>query len=256
MCSPLRNWSVAALAAVLLGAPAVDAQQLRVNGAASATVPAAPDYAAEVKGDAWDFDSASDFVYSYSLGEDTPQDRGNDYTSWEPSPAVQNGIFSGTTREQTPSLQMLFGGVPGAMNAPQDTGLRAPIDAGRYVTLSFRVRRGWVAGDTEVLKVMWEKGRRDASTPTGILMMLARGYDNDTARWVNQNPLDRQGAANEWQVYRIRLNDPNVLPRNRFGGSAWSGSVAGLSLTPGTGPVGSNVQVDWVRLTAPRAVTR
>lgn len=254
MCSPLRNSWAAAIAALLLAATTSSAQQLRVNGAASATVSAAPDYAAETKGDPWDFDSTSDYIYTYSLGEDTPQDRGNDYTSWEPYPTTQNGVFSGTTREQTPSLQMLFGGVPGAMNARQDTGLRAPIDANRYVTLSFRIRRGWAAGDTEVMKVIWEKGRRDASTPTGILLMLAKGYDNDTARWVNQNPIGAQGAANEWQVYRVRLTDPNVLPRNRFGGSPWEGSVAGLSLTPGTGPVGSNVQVDWVRLTAARAV--
>lgn len=256
MCSPLRTWWLAApLGVGLLVATPAGAQQLRVNGAASATVPAAPDYAAEVKGDPWDFDRASDFNYTYSLGEDTPQDRGNDYTSWEPWPSVQNGIFSGITREQTPSLQMLFGGVPGAMNARQDTGLAAPIDANRYATLSFRMRRSWAAADTEVLKVLWEKGRRDASTPTGVLLMLARGYDNDTARWVNQNPIDSQGAANEWQVYRIRLNDPSVLPRNRFGGSAWADRVAGLSLTPGTGPIGSTVQFDWVRLTAPRAVT-
>jgi hypothetical protein len=239
--------------AALAAAP-LEAQSLRVNGGPSVTVAAAPDYAAEAKGDPWDFDSSRDYVYAYSLGEDTPQDKGNDYTAWEPYPAVQNGIFSGVLREQTPSIQMLFGGVPGAMNARQDTGLKTPIDAGRYVTLSFRVKRSWAAGTTEALKVLWEKGRRGVGTPAGVLLLLARGYDNDTARWINQNPIDSQGSANEWQVYRVRLTDPRVLVGNRFAGSPWSQAVMGLSITPGTGPVGSTVQMDWVRLTAARTV--
>lgn len=239
----------------LLAAGPATAQTFRVNGASTVTVPAAPDYAAEAKGDPWDFDKASDYVYAYSLGEDTPQDNGNEYTAWAPYPTVQNGVFSGVTREQTPSIQMLFGGVPGAMNARQDTGMRTPIDADRYVTLSFRVKRSWAAGNTEALKVLWEKGRRDVSTPIGVLLLLARGYDNDTARWINQNPIGAQGTANEWQVYKVRLTDPRVLPGNRFAGTPWGGSVAGLSLTPGTGPTGSTVQLDWVRLTAARSVT-
>jgi hypothetical protein len=133
--------------------------------------------------------------------------------------------------------------------------MRTPIDAGRYVTLSFRLKRSWAAGNSEILKVLWEKGRRDVATPVGVLLLLARGYDNDTARWINQNPLATQGAANEWQVYRFRLTDPAVLAANRFAGTAWNGQVMGLSLTPGSGPVGSTVQMDWVRLTAPRTVT-
>lgn len=255
MCSPVRFSSLAGLVLVSLAAatPAA-AQNLRVNGAASATVAAAPDYAAEVRGDPWDFDKSTDYVYAYSLGEDTPQDQGNEYTAWQPYPTVQNGIFSGVTREQTPSIQMLFGGVPGAMNARQDTGIRTPIDAGRYVTLSFRIKRSWAAGTTEALKVLWEKGRRAVSTPVGVLLLLAKGYDNDTARWINQNPVASQGHANEWQVYRVRLTDPRVLVGNRFAGTSWSEQVMGLSVTPGTGPVGSTVQMDWVRLTAPRTV--
>ncbi len=256
MCSPVRFSSVAtSLVLGWLAAVPLEAQSLRVNGSASTTVAAAPDYAAEAKGDPWDFDSSADYVYAYSLGEDTPQDKGNEYTAWQPYPSVQNGIFSGITREQTPSIQMLFGGVPGAMNARQDTGMRAPIDAARYVTLSFRVKRSWAAGNTEALKVLWEKGRRAVGTPVGVLLLLARGYDSDTARWINQNPVASQGAANEWQVYRVRLTDPNVLVGNRFAGTPWNASVMGLSLTPGTGPVGSTVQMDWVRLTAARTVT-
>ncbi len=255
MCSPVRFSSVV-VALALAGLPrAADAQTFRVNGATSATVAAAPDYAAEAKGDPWDFDKSSDYAYAYSLGEDTPQDKGNDYTSWEPYPTVQNGLFSGTTREESPALQMLFGGVPGAMNARQDTGIHTPIDANRYVNLSFRVKRSWTAGGTELLKVVWEKGRRDVSTASAVLLLLAKGYDNDTARWINQNPIGAQGAANDWQVYRVRLTDPSVLVGNRFGGTQWSGDVAGLSLAPGVGPVGSNVQLDWVRLTAPRTVS-
>ncbi len=255
MCSPVRFSSVAiGLALGLLAADGLEAQTLRVNGAATATVAAAPDYAAETKGDPWDFDKASDYVYAYSLGEDTPQDKGNEYTAWQPYPTVQNGIFSGVTREEKPSIQMLFGGVPGAMNARQDTGLRTPIDAGKYVTLSFRVKRSWAAGPFETVKAIWEKGRRAVGTPAGVLLMLARGYDNDTARWINQNPVGSQGGANQWQVYRVRLTDPRVLINNRFAGTPWSETVAGLSLTPGEGPVGSTVEVDWVRLTAARTV--
>jgi len=244
----------AGLSVALASATPAFAQALRVNGGASATVAAAPDYAAETKGDPWDFDKPADYAYTYSLGEDTPQDQGNEFTAWEPYPLVQGGLFSGVTREATPSLQMLFGGVPGAMNARQDTGLHYPIDAGRYVTLSFRVKRSWAAGNSEILKVIWEKGARAVGTPTAVLLLLGKGFDSDTARWMNQTPVAQQGAANEWQVYRVRLTDPRVLVGNRFAGTPWSSQVMGLSLTPGTGPVGSTVQMDWVRLTAARAV--
>lgn len=77
----------------LLTVGSAEAQSLRVNGDTSATVPAAPDYAAEVKGDPWDFDKSSDYVYSYSLGEDTPQDNGNEYTAWEPYPPCRTASF-------------------------------------------------------------------------------------------------------------------------------------------------------------------
>ena len=254
MCSPVRFSSVVLAGLTLLAAAAADAQVLWVNGSTALTVASAPDYAAEAKGDPWDFDQPTDYSYTYSLGEDTPQDQRNEYTSWQPYPTVAGGVFTGVTREQTPSMQMLFGGIPGAMNVRQDTGLRAPIDASRYVTLSFRVKRSWDAGPSELLKTIWEKGRRSAATPSAVLIMLARGYDNDTARWINQNPLAEQGAADEWQVYRIRLTDPRVLAGNRFSGTPWDGQVMGLSLTPGTGPLGSTVQFDWVRLTEARAV--
>jgi hypothetical protein len=256
MHAHLRFPSTLATTLLLLAAltPA-QAQSLRINGAASTTVPAAPDYAAEVKGDPWDFDAPSDYSYTYSIGDRTPQDNGDEFTAWQPYPTVSRGVFTGITREAAPSLQMLFGGIPGAMNAQQDTGVRAPIDAGRYVTLSFRVKRSWTAGTTELLKVIWEKGRRSASTAAATLLLLAKGYDNDTARWINQNPIGAQGAADQWQVYRVRLTDPRVLATNRFSGTPWSDNVMGLSLTPGQGPVGATVQMDWVRLTAARTVS-
>ena len=230
MCSPVRFSSVAS--GVLLGLLAVgpvEAQSLRVNGSTSSTVPAAPDYAAEVKGDPWDFDKSSDYVYTYSLGEDTPQDNVNEYTAWEPYPTVQNGIFSGVTREQTPSLQMLFGGVPGAMNARQDTGLQTPIDAGRYVTLSFRVKRSWAAANTEALRLLWEKGRACTFTPVGVLLLLAKGFDNDTARWINQNPIGQPG-----QCQRVAgLSGPADRPARARRQSLQSGDARG---TAGRGP--------------------
>lgn len=248
------RWIVTA--ALVVTATTVDAaaQTLRINGATSRTVQAAPDYAAEVIGDPWDFDAASDYDYTYSLGEDTPEDLGNEYTTWQPYPTHANGIFSGTTRERYPALQMLFGGIPGAMNDIQRTGVRYPLDAGRYQWLSFRVRRSWAAASVETMKALWEKGRRAAGTPVGLTIFLARGYDNDTARWINQAPVASQGAANEWQVYRIRLSETAQFPANRFAGTQWRDVVMGLGLTLGDGPIGSTVQMDWVRLTAPRAV--
>ncbi len=245
----------AALALLLVCAQSATAQQLRIDGVAAKTVSAAPDFAAEVMGDPWDFDSRTDYDYTYSLGEDTAEDRGNEFTSWQPYPTITGGVFSGVTRERRAALQMLFGGVPGAMNAVQKTGMRYPVDTGRYTWLSFRVRRSWAASSGEVLKVLWEAGRRSASTPAGVLLMLARGYDNDMGRWVNQTPIGAQGAANEWQVYRFRLPDAALFASgNRFGGAPWQGLMRGLSITPGDGPVGSTVQVDWVRLTAARSI--
>lgn len=245
---------VPVLVAGILSAAVASAQTFRVNNGSSATVSAAPDYAAEVKGDPWDFDKPSDYSYMYSVGEVTPQDNDNDYTAWQPWPTVQNGVFTGITREASPSLQMLFGGVPYAMNDRQDTGLRMPVDAARYVTLSFRMKRSWAAGNTELLKTIWEKGRRAVGTPSAVLLLLAKGHDADAARWINQNPVATQGAANDWQVYRVRLTDPRMLIPQRYSGTSWAGQVMGLSLALGSGPVGSTVQMDWVRLTAPRTV--
>ncbi len=249
------RWIVAAALAVGAAGAQASAQTLTIDGTGARTVQAAPDYAAEVIGDPWDFDAPGDYDYTYSLGEDTPEDGGNEYTTWQPYPTHANGVFTGITRERYPTLQMLFGGIPGAMNAVQRTGIRYPVDAGRYVWLSFRVRRSWAAGGSEMMKVLWEKGRRAAGTPIGLTLFLARGYDNDTGRWVNQAPVASQGAANEWQIYRIRLSDVSGYPSNRFAGTAWQGTVNGLGLTLGDGPIGSTVQMDWVRLTAPRTVT-
>lgn len=248
-------WVVLCVYVVLGAAAPAAAQSLLVDGATSRTVPAAADYAAEVMGDPWDFDAKSDYSYSYSLGEDTPQDQGNEFTSWQPWPTVSNGVFSGVTREARPAVQMLFGGIPGAMNTVQKTGARYPVDASRYQWLSFRVRRSWAAPPTETLKAIWEAGRRASGTPSGIFIFLARGYDNDMGRWVNQNPIGSQGKANEWQVYRFRLSDASSLSPNRFGGDPWQGLLMGLGLTLGDGPIGSTVDLDWVRLTAPRTVS-
>ncbi|WP_239489542.1 hypothetical protein [Luteitalea sp. TBR-22] len=235
----------------LVAATSASAQTLRVNGSASVTVAAAPDYAAEAKGDPWDFDKASDYVYTYSLGATQAS---YEYTAWQPYPTVSGGVFRGVARESKPSLQMLFGGVPGAMNAAQDTGLRTPIDATRYRVLSFRVKRSWAGSTNEVLGVSWEKGRRGASAAAAMLI-LEQGHNNDTALWANQMPVAVQGAANEWQVFSIRLDDPkNLVPFWFDNGTPWSGQVMGLNLSPGTAPSGGTVEYDWVRLTAPRTV--
>ena len=250
----LRFSLVISAALALATAGTLSAQTLRIDGATSRTVQAAPDYAAEVMGDPWDFDAPSDYNYGYSIGEATPQDAGNEFTSWQPHPTVSNGIFSGVTREPKPSLQMLLGGIPGAMNAVQKTGARYPIDAGRYSWLSFRVKRSWAAANVETMKLLWEAGRRSESTPVGIFIFLGRGYDNDMGRWINQAPVAAQGSADQWQVYRVRLSDVHDLGQNRFGGTPWQGLMMGLGLTLGDGPIGSTLQMDWVRLTAPRAV--
>ncbi len=253
MTSVVRIPALAASALLgLLAASAAHGQSLSVNGAPSVTVPAAPDYAAEVQGDPWDFDKASDYVYTYSLGATQSS---YEYTAWQPYPTVANGVFSGVTREPKPSLQMLFGGIPGAMNAQQDTGLRQPVDASRYATLSFRVKRSWPAAAVEAVSVGWEKGLRGTS-PRGTLVLLAKGFDNDTGRWTNQNPIGDQGSANEWQVYRVRLTDDQLFAKNRFNSadSRWTGQVMGLNLGLGDAPTNSSVDVDWVRLTAPRTV--
>lgn len=216
--------AAAGLVALVAGIEA-SAQTLRIDGATSRTVQAAPDFAAEVIGDPWDFDSPSDYDYTYSLGEDTPQDQGNEFTAWQPYPSVANGVFTGVTREAVPALQMLFSGVPGAMNDVLRTGVRHPIDTSRYAWLSFRVKRSWTAADVETMKALWEEGRRGAGLPVGVLLFLARGYDNDMGRWVNQQPLGAQGGANEWQVYRFRLSDAVSLSNNRFGGHPWQGLI-------------------------------
>ena len=253
MCSPVRFSSVASV--VLLGLLAVgpvEAQSLLVNGSASATVPAAPDYAAEVKGDPWDFDQSSDYVYTYSLGATQTS---YEYTAWQPYPTVQNGLFTGITREPIPSLQMLFGGVPGAMNAQQDTGLKRRSTR----AATSRCRSGFVVrGRPALSKHSASAGRRACAAfhLVALSSCWPRGSTATPGRWTNQNPVGQQGAANDWQVYRVRLTDAQLFPRNRFNptDSPWNGQVMGLNLSLGNGPAGSTVEMDWVRLTASRTV--
>jgi len=140
MCSPVRFSSAAAGVLLgLLGVGTVDAQSLQVNGNVSATVPAAPDYAAEVKGDPWDFEQSSDYVYTYSLGSTQTS---YEYTAWQPYPTVQNGLFTGVTREPKPSLQMLPLRIvvgPGRCRQPRRTGDEGPRRSGRIRRESHRV---------------------------------------------------------------------------------------------------------------------
>ncbi len=55
--------------------------------------------------------------------------------------AAAAGQLSGVARNTTPSVEVQFSGVNGALNAVGRNGVVHPIDANRFRRLSFRLRR-------------------------------------------------------------------------------------------------------------------
>ncbi|MPY86472.1 MAG: hypothetical protein GEU99_00945 [Luteitalea sp.] len=215
------------------------AQTLSVNGATSATVGSAEDYASTVMGDPWDFDQLTDHVYMLEQ-----LDGGE---SWEGIPAVSDGVLRATARSATPTLFVLFEGMPGAVNLLEKTGLRHPIDTRRFVRLSFRMRRSVAPRPGELVGAQYLTGIPRGATTWGVEQGPAAGDADSSSRIVNQSPLSQQTSPG-WHIYEIDLDRRLAPPFSA--GEPWNvtGIAHALNLDLGDGLAGATVEVDWVRL--------
>src|SRR5689334_14099007 len=131
----LRLTQVAAaglLAAVISGE--AHAQSLTIGGASSATSQPGVDFATSVLGDPWDFDQRTDWVSMYSANEAGA-------STFAGTPTQNGGVLSGVSSGSSPTVQLLYQGIDGALNGVGKSGFTTPIDASRFKRLSFRVRR-------------------------------------------------------------------------------------------------------------------
>jgi hypothetical protein len=233
----LRLGRLAVLVLVVLGcAGAASAQSLTIGGASSQTSRAGSDFATTILGDPWDFDQATDWVYMYSDNE-------SGAPSWTDTPTQSGGVLRGVSRGQAPSLQVLYQGIDGALNAVGRNGVTTPIDANRYRRLSLRVRRSVGTPDTQDrIAAFWFPNSSQAGS--GFALWQARGVYAGYQH-ANMMPVANQGSAT-YQIYRVDLDRPL-----QAAGPAWTGLVRGLKIRLGwsASVQGATFDVDWIRLT-------
>lgn len=210
-----------------------------VTAAAVGGEPAGRDFAAEVIGDPWDFEQASDYNLMYSLHPSDPK-----RSAWAGVPTLNAGVFTGISATTTPKLSIQFEGIAGGFNMAGKNGVRYPIDASRYRRLSFRVRRS--ASPPDLMQVLWFNGITRSPATAGGRLWPSAGYNDQAGRYTNQMPASRQGSG--WQIYKIDLDRPGGVWSH---GVAWSGTMRGFEVMFGSDPsmVNATIEVDWVRLT-------
>ena len=142
---PPARTVVSGVLLLLLSTTALSAQTLTVTrpdtppvvgGPLATVLPAGRDFATEVLGDPWDFEQESDWIRAFSLDGLDPTT-----SAWADTPVLENGKFKGRSRTTQPVLSLQFEGLGGNLNLATRTGVRFPIDAGKYTRLSFRMRR-------------------------------------------------------------------------------------------------------------------
>jgi hypothetical protein len=233
----LRLTQVAAaglLAAVISGE--AHAQSLTIGGASSATSQPGVDFATSVLGDPWDFDQRTDWVSMYSANEAGA-------STFAGTPTQNGGVLSGVSSGTSPTVQLLYQGVDGALNSIGKTGFTTPIDASRFKRLSFRVRRSVGIPDSlDRVAANWFPNSSLAGA--GFALWQAKGiYAN--AQHANMMPQASQAGAT-YQIYRVDLDAPL-----QASGPAWTGLLTGLRLQLGLSATVRNatIDLDWVRLT-------
>ena len=219
------------------------AQSLTIGGASSASGRSGVDFASTVIGDPWDMNQRTDYVYMLS-------DDGTGQPAFTSIPTMAGGLLSGTSRGQTPMVEMQFSGVDGAFNSAMKTGVRYPIDASRFRRLSFRLRRANGIPDANDLVGVfyWPATTRAGG---GFKLRPARG-PNPGSSYANMSPTASQ-AGGGYQIYRIDLDAASPLQ----GGVSWAGTMLGLQLrlAQSASAAGAPFDLDWVRLTERSATT-
>jgi putative cell wall-binding protein len=183
------------------------------GGPARDFVVESPDYASEAHSDPWDYSNAEDEHTG------TPQ--------MSNAGTISGGQLAFTTATAFPWIDPVPY-LPGSQPQERD-GPRAPIDAGRYTHLSFRM----FAEQAGAGILVWAGCDWSTDSPDGS----CEGA---------QGVAVRQG----WHTYDIRLQatDPNLR-------RPWSGSIFRLRFVVND-KQGVDTRVDWLRLrgTAPQAV--
>jgi hypothetical protein len=231
----LGRMGAAGLLAMALSSTA-HAQSLTIGGASSATSQPGVDFATSVLGDPWDFDQRTDWVSMYS-GNETGA------STFVGNPTQAGGVLSGVSSGTSPTIQLLYQGVDGALNAIGKSGFNTPIDASRFKRLSFRVRRSVGVPDSlDRVAATWFPNTSMAGA--GFALWQAKGIYGG-APHANMMPQAVQASA-IYQIYRVDLDVPL-----QSSGPAWAGLLKGLRVQLGLSASVKNatIDLDWVRLT-------
>ena len=213
------------------------AQSFTIGGASAQTSQPGADFATTILGDPWDFTERTDWVHMYSDNE-------SGASAWSGTPTQTGGVFRGVSSGQAPSVQVLYQGIDGALNAIGKNGVITPIDASRYRRLSFRARRSVGTPDIQDrIAAFWfpqpvagRRRLRAVAGPRHAARLAARQHD----------------AAG-----RAERRDLPDLSRRSRRAAAGRGSRVGR---PGQGPQDSprlvghacrtpTFDLDWMRLT-------
>ncbi len=232
---------------VLAVSAAASAQTFTISSKTSDSGPAAKEFAAEVIGDPWDFNEASDYVYTYSLNDD-----GSGGPAFNAMPDISGGVLHGIVHGATPKVCIQHEGIPGAFNLVGRNGIHFPIDASRFRRLSFRMKRAIGApSGSELIGVQW-MSPPGGSAGQGLKYGTITGSDTNSKEHFNQAPVASAASA----AYHIYVFDLDV-GSSLYQGS-WSGAEGGIYLKPGTiGQLaGTEVDLDWIRLSERGTVTK
>ena len=203
--------AVAALA--VIASPAVFATlTITAPPVGSSTISAGNDYATQVIGDAWDMNNPQDIDTDESVGQSSQSISGGVFSIVDGSSGCNTGFFP------------LFMGY-GSQTVTTARGPLFPIDTTvyRYLTMKIKATGGAVPQTTQILFFQDGDGTGAASS-----------YAN------NQSLAPNQWSYLTWDLYTQTSSQPwTALPH-----------VEGIEVVPCNG--GSpNIQVDWIRLTAP-----
>jgi len=198
---------------------------LEVTAPEGGVIAAGRDYATEVLAAPWDFDGPGD-IERAELRQLT-------------DPVFSGGVLRATTTGPDSNVWMIYQGVPSALNLT--TGALTPIDTSRYSRLSLKMRLSM----------------NDGSTLSGSNRQMNAFFYEDE----NAIPDERFGFTrftpfpdDEWHIVEIDLTDPDSIGnQSNFLWTDFS-QAEGFRVDPTAGLAGVDVEIDWVRLTAPPAI--
>ena len=139
-----------------------------------------------------------------------------------PNGTISGGLLSYSVQSNPSEVPLLFCGFVGAMDVGK-LGVNYPIDTDHYRWLSFRI---WQPAGN--IHVRWHHA--EAFEPWGITGSLS------------------PGPTDGWYTYIVDLE---TIPKGR---GSWEGQVLGLYIIS-SAPQGTQVKIDWVRLTADNPVS-